>query len=301
MFLYDAFTDVRFGGNIAGVVPHAHGLTADLMQQIAREIAAPTTGFVHREGAAFALRFFTPTVEIAMCGHVVLGVTHALVDLGEVTLCHGVARFDFLTAAGRIPVVCHRDEAGRLSVMMTQNLPVYRPCPLSRGDIAEGLGIAVSDLSPRFGAEVVGTALRHLLIPVASADVLTRLKVDQSAIERWSAFCNVETVPVVALSPEPGIAARSRDLCAGIGTAEEAASGTTNAALACWMLREGLVAPDDDGIARLRNQQGVEMGRPSLIRCELEVGPDGLRRVSVGGDAVRSLAGEIWLDRGSLT
>src|SRR5579872_2163161 len=82
IYLYDAFASQIFGGNIAGVVPEATFMSSGEMQRIAAEIAAPTTGFVSNPTRdAIQLRFFTPTQEIDMCGHVVVGVFSALFDL----------------------------------------------------------------------------------------------------------------------------------------------------------------------------------------------------------------------------
>jgi PhzF family phenazine biosynthesis protein len=84
IFLYDSFTHALFGGNVAGVVLDAHGLQADTLQRIAAELAAPTTSFViGGSNATFNVRFFTPTQEIAMCGHVTIAVFTALTMAGR--------------------------------------------------------------------------------------------------------------------------------------------------------------------------------------------------------------------------
>ncbi|MDX1745254.1 MAG: PhzF family phenazine biosynthesis isomerase, partial [Halobacteriales archaeon] len=68
--LVDAFTDVPFAGNAAGVVPEARGLTDAQMQRIANELGASETAFVLASDAAdLRLRFFTPTTEVSLCGH----------------------------------------------------------------------------------------------------------------------------------------------------------------------------------------------------------------------------------------
>ena len=73
--IYDYFTSHRYGGNIGGIVFDAACLAGSEMQAIAREINAPVTGFVTSQGAdVLEVRFFMPTAEIAMCGHVTVGL-----------------------------------------------------------------------------------------------------------------------------------------------------------------------------------------------------------------------------------
>ena len=68
--LVDAFTDVPFAGNAAGVVPDGRGLADSQMQQIANELGASETAFVlASDPADLRLRFFTPTTEVSLCGH----------------------------------------------------------------------------------------------------------------------------------------------------------------------------------------------------------------------------------------
>ena len=82
VMLYDAFTSRLMQGNIAGVVPVSSDLSGPQMQSIARELAAPTTGFVMETGPGkYEIRFFTPSVEIDMCDHVLIGVLSAIGDL----------------------------------------------------------------------------------------------------------------------------------------------------------------------------------------------------------------------------
>ena len=79
---------------------------------------------------------------------------------------------------------------------------------------------------------------------------------------------------------------RCRDFCPAVGTPEAAATGTTNRALACCLVRSNL-AGTGTGSSVVVAVQGVEMGRPSLIRTEVTM-VDGLpTRLHVGGVATR--------------
>jgi PhzF family phenazine biosynthesis protein len=74
----DAFTDKRFGGNPAAVCILSRRREDSWMQQVAREVNLPETAFLLREGDAFNLRWFTPTVEVDLCGHATLASAHVL-------------------------------------------------------------------------------------------------------------------------------------------------------------------------------------------------------------------------------
>ena len=83
---------------------------------------------------------------------------------------------------------------------------------------------------------------------------------------------------------------RVRDLCHGVGDPEEAASGTTNGALACLIWKQGRAKASDRGCVRVSAEQGFEMGRPSLISSELLTNSEGISEVRVGDSAMRRLA-----------
>ena len=78
----DVFTDMPFAGNPLAVLPDADGLDDAQMQTIAAELGLSETVFVH--GGAELLRIFTPTSELPLAGHPVVGTTHDLVRLGRI-------------------------------------------------------------------------------------------------------------------------------------------------------------------------------------------------------------------------
>src|SRR5688572_32886202 len=91
---YDVFTDRRFGGNQLAVFPSAGGLSAQTMQQIAREIGFAETTFVttaERPHTDVRMRIFTPGTEMPMAGHPVVGSTFALARDGAI----GAGRTDW--------------------------------------------------------------------------------------------------------------------------------------------------------------------------------------------------------------
>src|SRR3712207_6793461 len=98
----DAFTARPFAGNPAAVCVLPGPAQERWMQDVAREMNLSETAFVHRRADGFGLRWFTPAVEVDLCGHATLAAAHALwegrhLDPGAVARFH--TRSGVLTAA----------------------------------------------------------------------------------------------------------------------------------------------------------------------------------------------------------
>jgi trans-2,3-dihydro-3-hydroxyanthranilate isomerase len=281
--LYDSFAARRFAGNVAGVVVTAEPLPSDLMQAIATELAAPTTGFaVASANVLRDLRYFTPRQEIEACGHVTLAVATELLTLGIWHL-EGTqtSHFSVPTRAGSIPVALE-GRPGAVFVELT-----YRPRKVPRSAPGSyGVSLALgARLDPRFPIEIVDTGLRHLVVPLPSPQALAGIQVSHSPIATLAAREGVDTICVFA--PIGPLHLRMRDLTAGIGALEEPASGTTAAALALYALRNHLAAAGSS----IQIEQGVEMGRPGHIEVTIESSSES--GVRVGGQAVKVASGVI--------
>jgi len=78
IYQVDAFTDQLFGGNPAAVCPLMEWLPTDIMQKIALENNLSETAFIIPEGEGYHIRWFTPAIEVDLCGHATLATAHAL-------------------------------------------------------------------------------------------------------------------------------------------------------------------------------------------------------------------------------
>ena len=78
IYQLDAFTDKIFGGNPAAVIPLTEWLSDELMQKIALENNLAETAFYVPDGDRFHLRWFTPTVEVNLCGHATLATAYTI-------------------------------------------------------------------------------------------------------------------------------------------------------------------------------------------------------------------------------
>lgn len=82
IYQVDAFTDRPFAGNPAAVCVLDHAADEGWMQQVAGEMNLSETAFLYREDDGFRLRWFTPTVEVDLCGHATLASAHVLWTTG---------------------------------------------------------------------------------------------------------------------------------------------------------------------------------------------------------------------------
>ena len=287
--LYDSFATCRFGGNVAGVVVSATTIAPCLMQQIARELGAPTTGFAHAgPGKPVTIRFFTPRQEIGACGHVTVAVATALAERSIWRT--GDGQVHAITPAGPLSISL-RAAATDISAPGTLLVGLaYQPRPLRPGSVRrEAVEAALAmPTDPARPIEMIGTGLRHLVVPAAAQQALARLAPSEAALDALAASCGADTVCVFTRLGEHRV--RMRDLCAPIGALEEPASGTTSAALAAYLTWHAAASGD----APITIEQGVEMGRPSRIEVHVQT-RRGQTVATVWGSAIKTASGTIFL------
>src|ERR671918_435643 len=139
---YDVFTERRFGGNQLAVFPDAGGLSAQTMQQIAREIGFAETTFVttaERPGTDVRLRIFTPGTEMPMAGHPVVGSTFALARAGRIP--KGRTDWVFGLSIGPTPVALEWSGDNLSFAWMTQRPPEFGRVTDDVAVVAKALGV----------------------------------------------------------------------------------------------------------------------------------------------------------------
>lgn len=280
--IYDCFTDTRFGGNVGGVVWDAADLTPEQMLGITRELNAPVTGFVTAcDGREVTARFFMPGGEIAMCGHVTIGLfTHLAGDVGG-----GDRTFTLKAEGGDVPVRVVPGPGGA-KVMMELAVPKTISVEVDEDALLACLGARGVRLAAAPGAADAG--LRHLFVAFGAADDVAALAPDFVALRALSEAAGVHTVGCFAMTGEAALVIR--DFCPAVGVNETPASGTTNGALSGYLVARGLVAPET---RRIVARQGNEIGRPSVILSEIVIEGGAVSGLQVGGQAVPSLSGRV--------
>lgn len=255
MYQVDAFTDSLFGGNPAAVCPLDAWLPDTVMQAIAAENNLAETAFFVPQGGDYALRWFTPTVEVDLCGHATLASGHVV--------------FSFLEPK-RDSVSFHTAKAGTLTVSrrddrLVMDFPARpaTPCEAPSG-LLETLGG-----TPR---EVL-RARDHLVVYESAAEIAA-LKPDFVALGKVDCWAAIVTAP-----GENGVDFVSRFFAPAQGVPEDPVTGSAHCTLVpYWAKRLNRTAFEARQLSR----------RGGVLRCALNGD-----RVSIGGKAVVYLEGRI--------
>src|SRR2546429_5298296 len=123
IYVADAFTDRPFGGNPAAVCLLSEQPPAEWMQDVAAEMNLSETAFLVPVAGGFRLRWFTPKLEVDLCGHATLASAHVLWETGR---CGRESAIHFETASGVLTAARHRDGIG-LSFPLLQPEPGPAP------------------------------------------------------------------------------------------------------------------------------------------------------------------------------
>jgi trans-2,3-dihydro-3-hydroxyanthranilate isomerase len=262
----DVFTDRPLAGNPLAVVPDADGVADDRMQAIAAELGLSETVFVF--GGARRLRIFTPSAELPLAGHPVVGTSVELARLGRIP-SEGTHVFE--TGVGETPVTMSGGEA-----TMTQ-APFDPGHELDPAAMAPLLGLDTADVvgTPR----VCSTAFPQAFVQVPGRDALRALRPDLAAIGALR-----EADAVAAWCEHDGELAQ-RVFLPKIGIAEDPATGSAAGALGALRVFSG-AAPGPITI-----RQGEERGRPSEMHVTVGGRPGAPEDIRVGGRAVLVMEG----------
>jgi trans-2,3-dihydro-3-hydroxyanthranilate isomerase len=288
-FTLDVFTDHAFGGNQLAVFPEAAAVPVARMQDIAREFNFSETVFVlSADDPAHArrLRIFTPGAELPFAGHPTVGTAHLLAATGAVPTIEGDNAFILEEGVGPIRVnVAVRGGKVKFAQLSAAKLPGR----LSRGAETEAIAAALSLTESEFLEDGVGPATYSCGVPFVFAqlrnvDAVSRAKLNQGAWDRGLTPLGINEIFFFADGGElAGSDVHARMFAPGFGIPEDPATGSAVAALAGYLV--ALQNPAT-GTAKWTVEQGVEMGRPSVLRLEADVRAGAITAVRVGGRSV---------------
>jgi PhzF family phenazine biosynthesis protein len=258
VFQVDAFTDKPFAGNPAAVVLLPEQREERWMRDVAREMNLSETAFLLREGQGHSIRWFTPAIEVDLCGHATLASAHVLWEQG-VLKPEETARFS--------------SKSGPLSAKMKGDwIELDFPSEPEQQatappDLLEALGIA-----PRY----VGKNRMDYLVEVGSEDAVRRLRPRFDLLERVKA----RGVIVTSRAASKGFDFVSRFFAPpSSGVTEDPVTGSAHCCLGpFWGKRLG----KDELVAFQASARG------GVVRVRV-----GGARVYLGGQAVTVLRGEL--------
>jgi PhzF family phenazine biosynthesis protein len=257
LYVVDAFAERAFAGNPAGVCLLEEPAEEAWMQAVAREVNAAATGFACPEGGGLRLRWFTPAVEVALCGHATLATAHVLWETGQRPVTDEIV---FQTRSG--PLTARRD---RDRVVL--DFPAVRdePCPAPPG-LLEAL---------RATARYVGKGAFDYLVALEDEAAVRGLQPDLQKLQELA----VRGVIVTGPSQDPAFDFVSRFFAPRSGIPEDAVTGSAHCCLGpYWSARLGKSALVGHQVS----------ARGGVVRVEVRGD-----RVWLGGRAVTIARGEL--------
>jgi PhzF family phenazine biosynthesis protein len=257
IFQADAFTDEAFAGNPAAVCILTEPRDEAWMQNLAREMNLSETAFLRKQQDGYGLRWFTPAVEVALCGHATLASAHILWETGMLAPKEQ-ARFHTLSG---LLTAERKGEWIELNFPATPEQPASAPPRLM-----EALGVA-----PKY----VGKSKFDYLIEVDKEETVRNLKPDFGLLRAMQ----VRGVMVTSQATTPGYDFVSRFFAPGSGIDEDPVTGSAHCCLGpFWSKRLGK--------NELRAYQASRRGGTMRIRVRGD-------RVCLSGQAVTVFRGEL--------
>lgn len=253
----DAFTQTPFAGNPAAVCLLPEPGDEHWMQQVAREMNLSETAFLHRQENGFRLRWFTPAMEVDLCGHATLASAHVLWEAGYL---RPEEQARFYTRSGLLT-------ATQQGAWIELNFPVTAAMPADASlELEQALGI-----TPVF----LGQGRSVYLVEVDSEATVRRLTPNFLLLEQVAA----RGVIVTSRSASSEYDFVSRYFAPRAGINEDPVTGSAHCALApFWGARLGK--------SEMRAYQASPRGGVLRVRLEGE-------RVVISGQAITVLRGEL--------
>jgi trans-2,3-dihydro-3-hydroxyanthranilate isomerase len=276
----DVFTAVPLAGNALAVVHDADEVDDVTMLRFARETRLSETTFVQAAaapGADYRNRIWMMSGELAFAGHPSLGTAVAVAHARS----EPAAEYVQQTPAGLQPVEVERAGRGYRASMLQE--PATFGAELDRQVVLGALGLEAADAHPELPAQVVDTGVPQVVACVADAAVLDRVAPRFESLRDLLAETRAVTAYLVHLDDREEHASARSFFAEPAAVAEDPATGGAAGTLMAYLHAR-------TGARRLDIEQGIAMGRPSRLDCEV-VGD----RVRVGGDVVVVAEGRVHL------
>ena len=294
----DVFTAERFTGNQLAVIPDARGLSGEQMQAIAAEFGYSEVTFVlppDDPANTARVRIFTPTAEIPFAGHPNVGTAFVLGRQGEIFGRRPGDKLRFEERAGLVDVALLR-EGDKITAAR-----IVAPRPLSVGPVIDPATVAAcaslqpEDVSERTHPPVrVSVGLAFAVAELSDIGILSNARPNVSAFHeanaRYPLADDSFSLFLYARTPERPWQIRARMFAPLDNVIEDPATGSASAALGAYLVS---LLPQTDAEIEIAIEQGVEMGRRSIITVRVSKKNGTVCEVSVSGNCVAVMRGSI--------
>ncbi|GAA5528222.1 PhzF family phenazine biosynthesis protein [Herpetosiphon gulosus] len=287
----DAFAHVPFTGNSAAVLLDTAGLDPVVMQRLAREMNVSETAFVLPSSQAdLQLRWFTPTVEVPLCGHATVAACHALAERGHLVI---PGRYQIETASGILAVELQESKTSACKVWLDIPVPEFEPLELQIVALTAALGLDEadirSDIPPTRGGNYGYIGCHNL------ANLLA-IKPNMNDVRF---LCQSHELTALVLYCLEGLDAESavhlRFFGPVIGIDEDPVTGSAQGPLGALLVGVGAIAQaDGSNLVQYRAEQGDAMGRPGRLEVAVQFDQEAqIISSRIGGEALTILRGHV--------
>jgi PhzF family phenazine biosynthesis protein len=274
---YSAFTAKSEGGNPAGVVLDARGLSDEQMLSIAAEVGYSETAFLcpraDSDGRrSYEVKYFSAEAQVSFCGHATVAAAIALADR------QGPGDVIFDIGSGEVPVHTSAGLDGSLSATLT-SVPPHVEDVLAT-DISEAAALldwTPVELDPALPPKIAYAGARHLILAAATRERLARLDYDFDGLKAYMLDRDLTTLDLVWR--EDPLTFHARNPFPVGGVVEDPATGAAAAAFGAYLREIKAIEPP----ARVTILQGYDMGRPSELLVDLTLNQT---EIKVSGRAV---------------
>ncbi len=277
----DAFTKNPFEGNPAGVTFGDH-LTKNEMQMIANEMNLSETAFLSKSDKAdYNLRWFTPAVEVQLCGHATIASLHFL---SEQNLLKDNSSIKFDTLSGILK--CRREGERYFMQIPVYSVEFYKN---NREQILNALGLTEEQTDKNI--PFVRVENGYLYIYLNKLSSIEKIKPDFNKLLQLSKAGDIDCFTVFTLETlEKGNSAHLRFFAPYYGINEDPVTGSANGPLLLVLKKLGMISSSNSGDVSLQFEQGDFIGRRGRIGVQYFQGENELY---ISGNAATVIKGEL--------
>lgn len=282
----DSFTKTKFKGNPAGVVVNADGLSDAQMQVIARELNNSETAFLFQaddNSCDGVIRYFTPTIEVPICGHATIAAMYAKAIDENIETCI----LKMKTKIGVLPFEVQKN-GGDIKVWMTQGAIEIQEAlsPEIQKDLLGILGLEFQELDHRCPIQIASTGHSKVMIGIKSRKKLNNLKPNLSELSRLSERIDCNGYYVFTLdSNNSDILCYGRMFAPAIGINEDPVTGNANGPLGAYLIHNDIVEIKNDTF-NFKSAQGEAIGREGIVEVSVSLQNKKPTLVRIAGEAV---------------